>query len=260
VADARSEQLSHESVAADVRLIAERVAAALVERGARAVALVGSRARGDATADSDLDLAVVGEGPRYRLEIHDATLVSLGWASAEEQLRRLDDPEWLATHVPGWRDAVVLLDPEGLANEIKAQALDWDWSGVDTQCDEWVAETITGLAEEVEKLAASVRSGDDQTAAIQRSILVLRLPGVMAIHRRILYRSENRLWDLVADELGAAWRQAQKSALGLEADNHDAGCGSALSLFELAVQEARDLFDERQSAVVDHALRRARHP
>lgn len=258
MADARSGQLSHESVAADVRLIAERVAAALVKRGAQAVALVGSRARGDATADSDLDLAVVGEGPRYRLEIHDATLVSLGWASAEEQLRRLDDPEWLATHVPGWRDAQVLLDPEGLANGIKAQALDWDWSGVDTRCDEWVAETITGLAEEVEKLAASVRNGDDQTAAIQRSILALRLPGVMAIHRRILYSSENRLWDLVADELGATWRQAQKSALGLEADNLDASCRSALRLFELAAQETRKLFDDRQVGVVEHVLRRAR--
>ena len=83
-----------------------RVVTALVEQGAEAVALVGSRASGDATADSDVDLAVIGEGPQYRLEIHHELLVSVGWAPAEEQRRRLYDPDWLGSHVPGWRQAV----------------------------------------------------------------------------------------------------------------------------------------------------------
>lgn len=227
-------------------------------QGAGAVALVGSHAGGDATPDSDVDLAAVGDGPQYRLEIHDALLVSIGWASAEEQLRRLYDPEWLGTHVHGWRHAVVLSDPHGLAAEIKRKALGWKWEQVDGRCDEWVATRVTGLAEEVQKLAASFRNGDDLNAAVQRSVLVLRLAGALAIHRRILYGSESRLWALVADELGAGWRTAQASALGLGGDDLEAGCRSAVDLFELATQEVRELFDERQLAVVEHALRRGR--
>jgi hypothetical protein len=91
--------------ALEAKAIAERLARSLAARGALAVALVGSHATGDATAESDLDLAVVGEGPHYRLEVHNGLLVSLGWATAEEQRRRLYDPVYLGTHVTGWREA-----------------------------------------------------------------------------------------------------------------------------------------------------------
>jgi predicted nucleotidyltransferase len=91
--------------ALEAKAIAERLAHSLAARGALAVALVGSHATGDATAESDLDLAVVGEGPHYRLEVHNGLLVSLGWATAEEQHRRLYDPVYLGTHVTGWREA-----------------------------------------------------------------------------------------------------------------------------------------------------------
>lgn len=80
--------------------IAERLARSLGERGARAVALVGSQATGRATAESDLDLAVIGDGPHYRLELHGGVLVSLGWAPAEEQHRRLYDPAYLGNTIP----------------------------------------------------------------------------------------------------------------------------------------------------------------
>lgn len=238
--------------------IAGRVVAELVEQGAQSVALVGSRARGDATADSDLDLAVIGEGPQYRLEIHDGLLVSVGWAPSEEQTRRLYDPRWLGTHVPGWRHAVLLRDPEGHAAEIKDLAISWDWSLVATECDTWAAETISGLAEEALRLVTSLRTADVVTAGVQRSILALQLPAALAIHRRILYGSESNLWGLVADEFGAAWRVTQASALGLHGDDLDSSCRAALRLFELATDDVREILDDRQRAVVEHVLRRAR--
>jgi nucleotidyltransferase-like protein len=239
--------------------ISERVVAALVDRGAEAVVLVGSRARGDASAHSDVDLAAIGDGPQYRLEIDEGLLVSVGWAPEDEQRRRLYDPSWLGTHVPGWRQAVVLHDPEGLAAEIKHEAVGWDWSQVRTQCDAWVAAWVVGLAEEAHRLATALQDGDTLNAAVQRSVITLRLPQAMALRRRILYGSESHLWDLVARELGPGWRQAQSSALGLGDDDLGASCRSALRLFELAAVEVRELFDDRQLAVVEHALRRSRN-
>jgi predicted nucleotidyltransferase len=241
-----------------VERVVDRVAAALMEEGARAVILVGSHATGDATADSDIDLAAVGDGPHYRLEIQDALLVSVGWATAEEQIRRLSDPAWLGSHVPGWRHCVVLQDPDAVAAEIKQQALDWEWERATKECNEWVAANVAGLAEEVLKVVASLRTGDDLNAAAQRSVIAQRLAIALAIHRRILYGSENRLWSLVADELGARWSAAQASALGLTGDDLQASCRSALELFELAVHEVREVFNERQLAVVEHACRLAR--
>jgi hypothetical protein len=240
--------------------IARSVALSLADRGADAVALVGSYASGDAGEESDLDLAVIGDGPHYRLEVHDGVLVSIGWASAEEQRRRLYDPRWLGTHVPGWRDAVILLDETGQAAALQEEAGRWSWSIVEQECDRWVAESITGFAEEALKLAAALRTGSLSKAAVQRSVLALRLAAPIAVHRRLLCKSENALWDLVADVLGAEWQRAQASALGMNDDGADARCRSGLRLFELAIDEVRPLLDERQVAVVERALRSPQQP
>ena len=79
----------------------------------------------------------------------------------------------------------------------------------------------------------------------------------MAIRRRILYGSENRLWSLVADELGSEWREAQSSAFGLDGGSLDESCRSARRLFELAVKEAHELLDESQLGAAEYALGRA---
>jgi hypothetical protein len=234
--------------------VADRMAGPLAAAGARAVALVGSHARGDATKGSDLDLAVIGDGPHYRLEVRDGLLVSLGWASAEEQRRRLYDPSRLGTHVPGWRRAVLLHDPERLAADLQHEALAWRWEDVSDRCDAWVAESVAGYAEEFEKLAASLLRGDHLLAAAQRSLLALRLAGLIAVHRRILYGSENQLWYLVSMAMGPAWQEAQSAAFGIDGEDIDASCRAAQRLFSLAASEVRPVLDERQRDVVDHAL------
>jgi predicted nucleotidyltransferase len=53
-----------------VSRIARNVSLRLVEEGAEAVVLMGSYARGDAYAESDLDIHAIGKGPEQRLE-HD---------------------------------------------------------------------------------------------------------------------------------------------------------------------------------------------
>jgi len=65
-----------------------------------------------------------------------------------------------------------------------------------------VAEEITALAEGIHKLVAALQAGRRTAPAVQRSVLVLHPAQILAVHRRILYGSENRLWDLVADARG----------------------------------------------------------
>lgn len=222
---------------------------------AEAVVLVGSRASGDAGSESDVDVLAVG--PRefaFRLERRGGLLVSVTSRPLEAYRREMTDPGSVCSAVPGWRGAVVLQDPDGVAASLIEEARAWTWGPLEGRCDGWVAEEICSLAEEVHKLAAALRGGRRATAAAQRSVLAVRLAQVMAVHRRILYGSENRLWDLVSDEMGERWGLTQSAALGLDGEPFGATCRAALGLYGLAADEVHRLFDARQRGVVEHAL------
>ena len=234
--------------------VALEVAEGLAEGGAEAVVLVGSHARGDDGPESVVDVLAVG--PRtfsLRLERRGGLLVSVTSQPLEAYRRELADPGTLCAAVPGWRGAVVLHDPAGTAVALIEDARAWTWGPLQKRCDAWVAEEVCALAEEVHKLVSSLRAGRRATAAAQRSVLAARLAGVMAVHRRILYGSENRLWDLVGEAMGEGWRRTQSEALGLGDEGFEKTCRAALKLYGLAVDDVYQMFDGRQRAVVRQA-------
>jgi hypothetical protein len=237
-----------------MRDLAGRLVPELVERGARAVALTGSHAPGDATAASDLDLIVVGDGPAYLLEVHEGVLVAQAWASELEHRARLTRPGQVGSAVPGWRQAVILHDPHGTAAQLQREATDWTWEPHAEECDAWVAEEVTGLAEEVHKFAAALEAGRTLTAAVQRDLLALRLAPILAVRLRLLYGSENLLWDRVGELIGADWRAAQAAAFSTGGESFEESCAAALRLYRMAAEWVVPLLDGRQATVIDGAL------
>jgi predicted nucleotidyltransferase len=100
-----------DSALSTVRLVAEE----LVERGASAVVLAGSHARGDAGPESDLDVIVVGpEDFSCNLERREGLLVSMSERPFEKHREAFGDPSSVCSAVPGWREALVVYDPDGL--------------------------------------------------------------------------------------------------------------------------------------------------
>jgi len=234
--------------------VARLAAQELAGDGAEAAVLVGSHARGDAGPESDLDVLAVG--PRtfsYRLERRGGLLVSVSSRSPDAYRDEMADPGSVCTAVPGWREAVVLHDPNGEVRALIEEARAWTWGPLERRCDGWGAGEITALVEEVNKLVAALRAGQHTTAAVQRSVLALRPAQVLAVHRRTLYGSENRLWDLVAEAMGEGWRLAQSAALGLNGEPFEETCRAALKLYGLAVDNVYQLLDERQRGVANHA-------
>lgn len=97
------------------RVVADVVADELIAAGAQAVILTGSWARGEGTPESDLDLHALGNGPPYRLSRRDGYLLSVTWETAESVRAAFHGPLAAGGAVGGWRQAVILADPEGLA-------------------------------------------------------------------------------------------------------------------------------------------------
>lgn len=240
------------------RTLAAVVADELMESGAFAVVLTGSYARGTATPESDIDLYAIGTGQDYQLERRDGFLVSISWQTAAQVETAFTSPAHAGGTVPGWRQAVILSDLSGMAARLVEQALAWTWDVVgEDQLNAWVAEQLCGYAEEVHKLVSYLEKRSLQFAAVERSLLAMRLPMVMAVHQRILYDSENHLWDLVAESLGAEWSRHQSAALGLTGGSFHDSSAAALALYVLGTNAAANLFDARQRAVVDHACQLA---
>lgn len=238
-----------------VRTIVHTVAGRAMTDGAQAVVLTGSQVGQTPSPESDIDIIVIGSGPRYRLEIVDSRLVSLSWRDLDELRASFDDPSAVGTLVPGWRRVIIVTDPQQVAAGLHRTALDWDWAIIgDERLDAWVAEEITGYAEEIHKLTAARRSGDLATAAAQRSILAIALAPRLAVHLRMLYGTENGLWERVAERVGEEWSAAQRAALGLGGEDLAASIDAAMNLFRLAVVATWPTMDARQKAVCSGAL------
>jgi hypothetical protein len=69
----------------------------------------------------------------------------------------------------------------------------------------------------------------------------------------MLYGSENRLWDLVAESMGEPWASTQRAALALGGEPPDVSTRAALRLYVLASDEVMGVLSDGQRAVVEHA-------
>jgi hypothetical protein len=247
---------------ADVVRIARAATREAMKAGARAVVLAGSHVRGDANVHSDIDLIAIlpkaiepHERPRalrpYRMrEDH---LVSLACETSASVRAAFRSPERATTFVPGWREAIILADPHGIASRLKRAAERWSWEDITDEADRYVAASITGLAEEVHKMAGMSYTGNVHAAAAQRSILAVWLAGVMAVRHRILFGTDNVLWERVGERMGPRWRRAQAAALCEGGESFEESSGAALYLYGLAACDALPLLDRDQHQVVAEA-------
>ncbi|HXK32718.1 MAG TPA: nucleotidyltransferase domain-containing protein [Dehalococcoidia bacterium] len=244
---------SEPQVARAVMLVARKAARRMVMAGAEGVALMGSHVRGDAHAESDVDVLAVGRGPAYTLRRSGGILLAETWKTRAQCLREMRTPHQAGWAVPGWREAIVLADPGGVARELRRRAERWSWAAIASRSDAWAADEITGFAEEVHKLAGAILAGQWQRAAIVRNVIAIRMAPLMSVRRRVLYASENLVHDVMAAEMGELWESTQHTALALRGESTAHSCAAALRLYAIAAAELRPLLDRRQRAVVDHA-------
>lgn len=237
-----------------ILVIAREVTSEFVARGATAVVLMGSHARGDAHPLSDLDIPAISDAPALGSVLRGGRLVVSDSLRPNQVRASFTSVAQCVTYVPGWRRAITLHDPTGIAAALRADAHAWDWNTVgDAACDQHVAAGMTGLAEEVHKLVAALDRRRHWTAAVQRSVLALQLAGNMAVRYRILYETENELWDLIAARMGEQWSRAQGTAFATGGEAFEDTCRTALMLYALAAREALPLLSVEQLAVVRHA-------
>ncbi|WP_431886579.1 nucleotidyltransferase domain-containing protein [Micromonospora wenchangensis] len=211
------------------------------------IVLVGSFARGEQHALSDLDVICLGNDlPEYELTVWDSRLVALQGKSVAQAQEDLLDPAICAQAVPSWRTARILHDPDGVAASVRAQAQAWDWPLVQGRLEQWAAETVTGFAEEALKLMAAIRDRRDVAAAAQAQLIAVHLTPVMAAAHHELFTSENALWHGTAGD--PRWFEALARVLPSE---HWTAARGAVGLYLYAVDATYAWMSPAQRGVAD---------
>jgi hypothetical protein len=225
----------------------------LIGQRAEAVVLFGSWVRNEAYKESDLDIHAVGRGSHYTLERCQGFLVSTSWATARQVRQTFKDPSQVGGVIPAWRNGLIIHDPHGIADALKQEAERWQWNSLGKHADRWVAEELTGYAEEVHRLVGNLQLRRRSAVSVQRSILAIRMAPILAVHHRILYETENQLWDLVSERMGADWAQLQSAAFGEGGQSFEETCRASLNLYSSTAREVRHVLNQRQCRVVAHA-------
>lgn len=226
----------------------------LVREGARAVVLIGSWTRSEPHDGSDVDLLAIGRERPHRMLVRDGFLVSQDWFSLARCRREFLDPGTVGASVPAWRDALIFHDPKGIARRFQQQARVWDWEKLGKRTDRWVARSVADLAEKVGKMVGMARGGNHRAAAINAGLLAARMGYVLSVHRRVLYGSENELWDRISEGSPEAWRTAQDAALGLSQGSRSETIRAAGGLYRMTAAEVAAILNAEERTAVDWAL------
>jgi hypothetical protein len=220
--------------------------------GADAVVLVGSVAVGSAGQWSDLDMVVVTRQPddwtHPHQQVRSGRVVNVDVVTVEGVRAAFASiPDALAV-VPGWQQAEILADPDGIAHVLKTEAAAWSFEGRARDIGNWAAAEVTGLAEELHK-TRNVASA--AARAVNATLVVLQLSGPMVAMAGRHYRSENDLWDLAAEVMGTDWEEGRDRVLGLvsPADSRAAGI-----VYGLAAARVESWLTTAQRQIVELAM------
>lgn len=180
--------------------------------------------------------------------------MSVGWLTAADVDELWSDVAHVGQVVPGWRSALVLADPHGEVEALQRRAAAWTWSSLDDAPDRWVASELSGYAEEVIRLVGHLVADRRLPAAVMRNVCANRMAWTLAVHHRLLYETENRLWDVVAERMGPQWLERQRAAFGIDV-SHAESCWAATDLFAMTASVVTDVLDPEQQSVVATAVR-----
>jgi hypothetical protein len=236
----------------EVLHIAQQLAVEMVAKGALATVLMGSHVRGEAHVESDIDITFLGKDIDTRVERRGNYLVSLYWRKPESVISGFGDPSVVSGLVPAWRQALIIHDPQGIALKLKRQAESWQWDSVAIRCDRWVAEQISLLAEDVQRLVGNLKRGNKFVAADHRNELNQTLAWILAVHLRLFWETDNKVLYMVCHEMGERWTVLQTKALGIGDEAFMVTCEAALELYVDAVGKTKHLMNDIEYQVVEH--------
>lgn len=217
--------------------------------GVHGVAVVGSAARGDATAWSDIDVHAYVVLPTQRWETRPAflgdRLVMIESGLVETARAELASPEKAVWAVPALRDMRILLDNERKLLALKEEAEAFEWSTLRAAAEAAARANLAVSAEYVFKIRAATERRDESAVLHAAGALIGRCTRAIVTARGVLIRTENEYYRKAQEAAGPGWSQRHRECFGLGPD-----APVALDAFEQGTAACR-LYAETAKALDD---------
>jgi predicted nucleotidyltransferase len=240
--------------------------AALLERiverttfpAVRAIVLLGSAGRGDATPWSDLDVERWVELGTDRRDdvvtLMEDRLLIVHTRIVSEVRAELSLPERAIWAVPAYRNMRVLHDPHGDAASVGEDARRFDWRDLRDSAVGVTRLNLGKSAEFVFKLRSASEQRNEGSAVHATVALAGRCARAVAVARGVLVSTENEYFAKVWEAAGSVWQREHRGALGLEGGGAFAQAAAACRLYAETLRLLDDVLDENTRQITSRAL------
>ena len=216
--------------------------------------LVGSYARGEATAHSDIDLThFVREqsSPQTTYHLYNDHLLSLLTIALPDEATLFNQPQSAIYALPMWRDAHILLDPTGAIHARQQYALNFDWQQIKEIANIRASFVLYKKSEEVITLLRMLETDNLWGAEALRGFLLNWLATAVAMRYGILIRSEKTLYPDIIDYLGYtnSWSQTATQVV-----KSSALSPVVVQLFQETVKLLQDIIQPEHRSLIEFAL------
>lgn len=238
--------------------------AALVDQfktpSTKAIALMGSYARGEAGHCSDIDFVRFTKDEKTeRMQFHivDDRMVVVSEVSPSGVEDWFTDPSEATETIRGARALVPLWDPEGYLEGIKNRAHDFVWDEeMQRKADRWASRELAGWAEEASKGLGGLETGHAGKMICARHGLSWGLNSIIRVQRGILIAGDNDVFVGVVNAVGAdtEWSTLSRDTFGLTGLDLSSQIRSGLRLYALTAEMVADAIEPEHRPVIDHTV------
>jgi hypothetical protein len=196
--------------------------------------LIGSGARNELDAYSDLDILVVvrGKRPSGQMCYLEDRLVNVYFVDTENRESMLHDPWKAMSNIAATREAQILFDPDGWYANLQERAKAFSWKTVQKDADLAISWVLAENAEIVQKILGGLSNNNLEKALHATVTLLNGLTDVSALNNGVLCNSENRFWSAVRDaEADITWKKLFWTALGFDAESVTTRARATLGLY-----------------------------
>jgi len=233
------------------------------DRGVKAIVLMGSYARGDEGAFSDVDLCrfMEADGPDIPAStcLIDGVFVVVSHVTPSQVELTFADPDRATAGIAGLRSGRGLWDPTGHFRAIQERAMAFVWdAAMQAKADAWAGGQMVGWIEEVHKGLEGLRRGDTGRLLNARFGLSWGLAGVMRVQRGVLIHGDNGSVVDVIDHIGAdsPWAELLRGAFGIAGGGLAEHVRAGLRLYVLTAEFLSDILQPDEKALVEETVRR----